>query len=270
MVTEKSNHVLVTGGGTYLGVNIASALLAEGAEVTLLIREGNEKRLGPLATKVRWYVADVWDAASLKGRARGQGTVIHTVGSMVADPAQGLTYKRLNVVSARNVANMCVSDGVGHYVLLSSVYAPWVNRHYVSAKRDAEAYVKRVGLKTSIVRAPLTYVRGTKRPFFYRLMTALGYIPPLSWTLTRRVAPMPLDVFSRGIARIALKPPPQTRHYYARQLRKLNTREELQGKATSMQAFDALLGIENENLPFEMLDEDVPFGWMPPSKNLGE
>ena len=38
----KDRHILVTGGGTFVGDNIAAALLAEGAEVTLLVRPGAE------------------------------------------------------------------------------------------------------------------------------------------------------------------------------------------------------------------------------------
>jgi len=261
MATDKHNRVLVTGGGTFLGINLASALLAEGFDVSLIIREGNEDRLGLLESRVSWSIADVWDSAALKGRARGHGTVIHTVGSMVADPSQGLTYQRLNVVSARNAANMCVSDGVQHFVLMSAVRAPWINRHYVQAKRDAESYVRRIGLKTSIIRAPITYIRGTKRPVFYQMMTLLGTIPPLSWMHIGRMAPMPLDIMARGIARIAHTPPDQTQVYYSSQLRRLNKREELRGDVPAMQTFEAL---EDTKIPFETLDEETPFGWIPP------
>ena len=135
--------VLVTGGGTFLGDSIAAALLAEGAAVTLLIRPGVADSLGRLVQQTRWLSADVWDPASLRGRARGHRAVIHTVGSLVADPAQGLTYHRLNVVSARNVANMCAGDGVSQMVLMSVVGAPWVSRGYVRAKREVEAYLER-------------------------------------------------------------------------------------------------------------------------------
>ena len=193
-----SNRVLITGGATFTGINFASAVLAEGAEVTLLLREGDEARLGPLKERVQWHVADVWDAASLKGRARGHRTVIHTVGSMTDDPARGLTFQRLNVTSARHVANMCVSDGVSHLVLMSAARAPWINGEYVSAKRDAEAYLQRIGLRASIVRAPLTYIRGNSRPVFYRLMTLLGTLPPLSWTSLGNIAPISMDVLARG------------------------------------------------------------------------
>lgn len=261
MTHEKQKRVLITGGGTFLGINLASALLSEGLEVSLIIRQGNEQRLGLLESRVRWSVADVWDIAALKGRSRGHGTVIHTVGSMVDDPSQGLTYQRLNVVSARNVANMCVSDGVPHFILLSAVNAPWVNGKYVQAKRDAESYVRRIGLKTSIIRAPIAYVRGTNRPLFYRIMTLFGSIPPLSWTHIGRIAPMPLDIMVRGIARIAKNPPDNTKIYYSGHLRRLNKREELRGDVPAMQTFEA---IEDTKIPFETLDEDTPFGWVPP------
>lgn len=259
MAIDKSNRVLVTGGGTFLGINIASALLAQGAEVTMLLRPGTEERLGPLAAQVRWLNADVWDAASLKGRARGHGTVIHTVGSMVADPAQGLTYQRLNVISARNTANMCVSDGVQHMILMSTVNAPWVNRRYVRAKREAESYLERVGLRSTVIRAPLTYVRDTRRPLFYRLVTFFGRLPLFSWTALGNMAPLPMDVLSRGVARVALQPPSRS-IMYAKDLRRLNTRDELRGDIPAMRPF---ADPETESLPFEALDEETPFGWTP-------
>ncbi len=180
-------RVLVTGGGTFLGNSIAAALLAEGAEVTLLVRPGAEDKLGSLAERARWYSANVWDSASLKGRARGHGVVIHTVGSLSADPAQGLTFQYLNFVSARNVANMCVNSGVPHMVLLSSVRAPWINGQYIAAKREAETYIPRVGLRSTVIRAPISYLRGMRRRPFYGLMTLLGSIPPLSWLWFGRV-----------------------------------------------------------------------------------
>ena len=141
----------------------------------------------------------MWDPASLKGRARGHASVIHTVGSLSADPAQGLTFQWLNFVSARNVANMCVSSGVPHMVLLSSVRAPWVSGQYIAAKREAEAYIPRVGLRATVIRAPIAYLRGAQRRPFYWLMSLLGAIPPLSWLWFGRVAPMPVDVLARGV-----------------------------------------------------------------------
>lgn len=254
-------RILVTGGEAFLGVNVASALLAEGAEVTVLVRPGREKALGVLADRVRWYVADVWDPASLRGRARGHAWVIHTVGSMVADPRQGLTYHRLNVVSARNVANMCISDGVSNMLLFSVAAAPWINRQYVRAKREAENYLARVGLNGVIVRAPLVYVRGAQRPLFYRLASALLGHPPLAWLGFGRWAPLPLDVVARGVARMVLRGPTK-RINYASDLRKLNTRDELRGEVSVPPQVAQGLQVTSESaLPFDSIDDSAPFGW---------
>ena len=174
---QQAPRVLVTGSG-FPGAGIAAALLAEGAEVDLLQRPDEAPLSEPLASSVRSLDADVWNPASLSGRARGHQLAIHTVGSMYADPARGLNHHWLNFVCARNVANMCVSDGCPRLVLLSCARAPWINRGYVRAKRAAEQYCLRVGLQTIVIRAPLTWVRGQRRQPFFWLMTLLGSIPP--------------------------------------------------------------------------------------------
>jgi len=215
-------RILITGGATPLGMNIAAALLDEGAQVSLMLRPGGENRLGALIGQVQLVYADLWDSASLRGRARGHQAVIHTVGSLQADPSQGLSFQRLNTVSARNAAVMCISDGVPHLIFLSAARAIWLSPGYVAAKREAEAYVRRVGLPSSIIRAPLLYQRGTPRPLFYRLMSVIGRLPPLSWLGMAHCAPMPLDVLARAVAHIALQPAPKpVRLYHAPELRRL-------------------------------------------------
>ncbi len=266
MIGRQNNkpRVLVTGGGTFLGDNIAAALLAEGAEVTLLVRPGAEERLGALGQRVRWWPADMWNPASLRGRARGHTSVIHTVGSLTANPAQGLTHHHLNFISARNVANMCVSDGVPHLVLMSSVGAPWVSHSYLKAKREAETYLHRVGLQATVIRAPVAYIRGERRHPFYILMTILGSTPILSWFWFGRIAPMPADIMARGVARLTLDPNRNRTIYYAGDLRRRVTAREARRAEPPQPATS--LPQQRQPTPFELLDEDTPFGWMPPDK----
>jgi len=261
MANPKRNRVLITGGGTFIGINIASAFLASGAEVTLLLREGQEARLGALANRVQWQVADIWDPASLRGRARSHGIVVHTVGSMTEDAKRGLTYNRLNVVSTRNATNMCISDGVPHIVFISAAQAPWVNRNYLQSKRTAEDYVKRIGIRADIIRAPLAYVRGESRPLFYYLTNIIGRFPPFWYLGMRQALPMPLDVMARGIARIAGEdaPPKTVRTFKATDLRQRNSRTELRGRVViSEKVTDSIRENHDSNL-----DEDTPFGWIP-------
>jgi uncharacterized protein YbjT (DUF2867 family) len=260
-MATNNRRILVTGGGTFLGDNIAAALLAEGAEVTLLVRPGAEDKLGPLAQRVRWWTADVWNPASMRGRARGHASVIHAVGSMMEDTTQGLNHHYLNFVSARNVANMCVSDGVPHMVLMSGAAAPWTSGAYIRAKRDAETYIGRVGLQASIIRAPLAYVRGRPRPIFFQIMTLLGSIPPISWLGFGRFAPMPVDMLARGVARITLERKRNKIVYYAPDLRKRNNRQEVRRvvRPPTQQT-------PRERARIDIPDDEAPFGWMPPER----
>lgn len=246
-------QVLVTGGG-FPGAGIAASLLAEGAQVALLQRPDAPPLSEPLASSVTHLVGDVWNPASLSGRARGRQLVIHTVGSMYADPARGLNHHWLNFVCARNVANMCVSDGCPRLVLLSCARAPWINRGYVRAKRAAEDYCLRVGLQTLVIRAPLTWVRGQRRQPFFWLMTLLGSIPPTRWIGFGRSAPLQYDIFARGVARIALRPTPGQSIYWRRDLRRRNSNREARHYTPP--------AIPPPPQPDE---EETPFGWLPPS-----
>ena len=259
-MARHSRGILVTGGGAFLGDRIAVALLAEGAKVSLLVRPEAADKLGPLAQLTRWSTADVWSPGSLRGKARLHSAVVHTVGSLRADPARGLSHQRLNFVSARNVANMCASDGVERLILISVASAPWINRDYIRSKREAEAYVGRIGLRATIVRAPLLYAPGQSRPLFYRLLSLLGRLPPLSWSYLGKIAPMPVDALARGVARLALAADDERRIYYARDLRRL--RQDMPGPATD--TLDNRPPQESEGAsPYETLDEDLPFGWSP-------
>lgn len=256
-----SKGVLVTGGGAFLGDKIASALLAEGESVSLLVRPGAEGHLGKLADSTRWSTADVWNPASLRGKARFHSAVVHTVGSLKADPSQGLTHHWLNTVSARNVADMCAHDGVERMILLSSANAPWISRSYIRSKRGAEDYLRRLGLRSTIVRAPLLYTPGSDRPLFYRLLTLLGAVPPLSWLYPGRIAPMPIDTFARAVALFAMAERESSAIVFARELRRRAKRES--GASGSGNGERAPQMGNDLPGPLESMEENLPFGWSP-------
>jgi hypothetical protein len=150
-------------------------------------------------------------------------------------------------------------------VLLSSVRAPWLSGQYIAAKREAEAYLPRVGLRSTIVRAPIAYVRGARRRPFYWLMSLLGSIPPLSWLYFRRVAPMPVDVLARGVARLTLEPRQKDAIFYARDIRKRNNKRELRHGIAQGEPVSTLA--PTQTFPFASIDENAPFGWLPPHDN---
>ena len=85
------------------------------------------------------------------------------------------------------------------FLLLSSAAAPWLPGNYLAAKRAAEQFLSRSGMRQAIVRAPLAYEKG-KRPFFFRFLSALAWVPRLG-----NASPLPVDQLARGVAQLALQ-----------------------------------------------------------------
>jgi len=73
-------RVLVTGGGGFLGSNVARLLVNEGAQVTLL--ENNvstgAKNIREFRDRVRLLEGDITDESNVKEAVRGQDIVVHT------------------------------------------------------------------------------------------------------------------------------------------------------------------------------------------------
>ncbi|MDZ4670437.1 MAG: SDR family oxidoreductase [Phototrophicales bacterium] len=267
--------LLVIGGGTFLGNSIIAALLLEGAEVATIVRPDAEAKLGVLGDQVRVILGDVFEPASLRGRARGFQTAINAVGSLTANPQRGFTHQRLNFISIRNICAMCISDGVQHLIYMSSANAFWLGRGYIRAKRDAEAHIRRVGLQGTIIRAPLTYHYGDMRPPFFEFMTLLGSIPLLNQLRMKRIAPMPIEALARGVARVALLEGRRKSIYYAPDLRKLVKKDERRLPLfASNDDWNMPSGVSDDTPPtrkgynpLASLDDDEPFGWIPPNNS---
>lgn len=249
-------RVLVTGPTGFLGYRVMSALLAAGAQVTALVHPDRQDLLQPIADRVTLSVADVWNKASLKGRARNHSAIIHLVGSTRADPLQGLTHNQLNLVPARNIINMAVSDGVPFVVLLSTVLRPLeLSNEYVRNKRDAESYLQNSGVGWVIVRAGSLFP-----PQGHPLLGMAGFVGrlfPVNMTVGRYL-PLSADVAARGFAGIALHPV----RYHRRVLYPINLRRiaaQYRFKPPIVRQPTA----SGHTSELDPLDES-PFGWLPP------
>jgi uncharacterized protein YbjT (DUF2867 family) len=252
-----TKRVFVTGGTGFLGYRVVRALLEQGAQVTALVNAESVEKLGTLQSKVQCVEGDPWNPASLRGRGRGHSVVVHLVGGLKPDPTRGASFRHLNYVSARNVAQMAVSDGVPHMLLLSASTAPLgVANGYIESKRDAEQYVQSTGLTWTIVRTPALYVPGERRNIIYRCIALFGAIP-LFGLLVSAQNPIPVDTAARGIASLALSADAlQNRMIMPRQLRKLGRSHERWTIAESSEPVEAEIDIA----------EEPPFGWLPPQR----
>jgi uncharacterized protein YbjT (DUF2867 family) len=268
MARRNWNKVFVTGGTGFVGLRVVTALVNSGADVTVLVRPENEEKLGVLRRHVRMVSGDVWNVASLKGRSRGNGAVIHLVGSIRAQPERGFTFHQLNLVSARNAISMTVSDGVPYFILLSPAFRPMgVPMEYVRSKRQAEDYLRNSGVRWAIVRAPLMFDRDQSGGRVYALLSRVGALPFLRVIFGRR-APLPVDIAARGIARAALLPElPPNRILYAGDLRRLDREFEAQHQRSRIKVPHIL---PRRDAWDDVPDDETPFGWLPPKSSPDE
>jgi uncharacterized protein YbjT (DUF2867 family) len=256
------NKVFVTGGTSFVGLRVVSELIEAGADVTVLVRPDHEDKLGTLRRHVRMVSGDVWNPASLKGRSRGHGVVIHLVGSIRAQPERGLTFHQLNLVSARNVTSMAISDGVPYLVLLSTVSRPpGVPVEYLRSKREAEEYLRNSGLHWAIARAPMLFDRTQSGGTFFALLSRIGALPFLRVFFGRR-APLPVDIVARGITQAALQLElPLNQMLYAPQLRRLGRIQRVQRSRRTRAPRT------RRRISSDIPADETPFGWLPPSRS---
>ncbi|RMF52981.1 MAG: NAD-dependent epimerase/dehydratase family protein [Chloroflexota bacterium] len=257
MPTRNLSRIFVTGGTGFLGFRVVRALLDEGAQVTVLVRPDQEEKLGVLRASVQVVHGDVWNPASLRGRGRGHGVVIHLVGGMKPNAARGLTFRHLNFVSARNAAQMAANDGVPHYLLLSAAAAPGVPSGYLEAKREAERYVQKCGLAWTIIHAPPLYAPGEPRSPLGLLLSFLGVLPTIGWALSN-MRPLSAELAARAIAQLALSADSfKNRLIAPAQLRRLGFAAERRLRQRHLQS--AAPSSDHEALE----DDEPPFGWLP-------
>lgn len=252
---RNSGHIFVAGGTGFLGYRVVRALLDAGADVTVMTRPDTEDRLGVLRSQVRLVTGDVWNPASLRGRARGHAAVIHLIGGVKPDPQRGLTFRHLNFVSARNITQMAINDGVPHFVFLSAAANPiGLSREYIESKREAERYLSKSGLAWTIIRTPPLFIPGTGRNPFYRLLSLWGFVPLLG-RMFQGYAPLSADTAARAIASLALTGDAvHNRTLSARQFRR-------EGRGAERRLIPAARVIEVDT--GDGSEAEPPFGWLP-------
>jgi nucleoside-diphosphate-sugar epimerase len=253
MIQPNRRRILVVGGTGFLGYRVVVALLEAGADVSALVQPERDGLLQAISNRIRIIHADVWNKGSLKGRARGHQTVVHLIGSARANPARGQTHQQINLISARNVTAMAVSDGVPRMILLSAAMRPWeLASEYILSKRDAEDYLQKSGLEWTIVRAPALYPPGR---LGLGVLSALGTIFPLSLFLGH-IMPLSVDIAARGIAQLANNPTVFKNHIiHAQQLRHLARASQRRTPLPSP--------VQQQDPDPEGLNEP-PVGWLPP------
>jgi dihydroflavonol-4-reductase len=138
-------RVFVTGGTGFIGRHLIEHLLAQGDEVTALVRTFERARSLPRA--VRTLPGDVLKPETLRPGLRGVEVVFHlaAVKSLGARASEPERMRRINVDATRQVLELAAEAGVPRLVYTSdarvlSVASP-AESHYLATKHQAHTEV---------------------------------------------------------------------------------------------------------------------------------
>ncbi len=147
-------RALVTGGGGFLGSEIARQLLEKGVTVRSLQRSRSTQ---PGSQGAEIYGGDITDAEAVNQACRECDVVFHVAGR-TGVWGRYRDYYRPNVIGTKNIINACLENGIEHLVYTSSPSAVFDGRdedgidesvpypehflsHYCATKAEAERLV---------------------------------------------------------------------------------------------------------------------------------
>ncbi|MBC7740583.1 MAG: NAD-dependent epimerase/dehydratase family protein [Bdellovibrionaceae bacterium] len=114
--------VLVTGANGFLGSWLTKRLLADGHEVTALVRKSSDLSELDFA-KPNFFYGDISDVDSLKQSFKNQEIIFHLAGAVAYKKSDRPLMEKVNVEGTRNVVETCAQLQTTKLLHLSSVVA---------------------------------------------------------------------------------------------------------------------------------------------------
>ena len=136
---------LVTGANGFLGAWLTRRLIAEGYDVSALVRKSSD--LSELSgVQPRFVYGDVTDKASLETAFKQQDVIFHLAGLVAYRKADLPLLQKVNVEGTRHVVDVCEKLQVPKLLHVSSVVAVGGSFKPVSMNESCEYNVRHLGL----------------------------------------------------------------------------------------------------------------------------
>jgi uncharacterized protein YbjT (DUF2867 family) len=145
--------ILVVGATGYLGGRVCQELVAQGKQVTAMVRGGDDDaRLEPLrAAGVELVEGDLKDAASLERACQGMAAVISTASSSISHQS-GDTIDTVDRDGQRHLVDAAKAAGVEQFVYISFSKNMVTEGPLTAAKRAVEDHLRASGMDYTILR----------------------------------------------------------------------------------------------------------------------
>jgi uncharacterized protein YbjT (DUF2867 family) len=135
-------RICILGGTGFVGTRLASRLCREGHRVVVLTRDRERHKQLLVLPGVTVENCDVYAAAELSERFRGQDVVINLVGILNERGFGGAGFRRAHTELTRGALQAAKSAGVTRFLQMSSLAAdPAAPSHYLRTKGEAERVI---------------------------------------------------------------------------------------------------------------------------------
>jgi uncharacterized protein YbjT (DUF2867 family) len=185
--------ILLTGATGVVGGELLPALLDEGHQVRVLVRD--PRKLGEHRVDVQITLGDLRDPLSIRHAMRGVDTVIHLAATIRDQP--GGTIEELNGLATIRLLRLAERAGTSRFVFFSAMGATGFQRtRFFRSKAMAEHAVRESPLRTTVFAPSIVYRPGDP---WITLLKRLSLLPAVPVSGGGRALYQP--IWARDVAR---------------------------------------------------------------------
>ncbi len=149
-------RVAVVGGTGFVGCYLVDKLLESGHEVSLLVRQGSERKVCQ-STSIRRVTGDIDCTKSLADVVAGCDAVIYCVGILREFPRKGITFETTQFEGVARTVDAALKAGARRFLLMSANGVKNPGTRYQETKKRAEELVLASDLDATIFRPSVIF-----------------------------------------------------------------------------------------------------------------
>jgi uncharacterized protein YbjT (DUF2867 family) len=203
--------IFITGGTGYIGKRLIKKLVAQGYDVTALVRKGSENNL---PKGVRAIIADPFDAATFQQWIPKGATYIQLLGVSHPSPRKKDQFQQIDLRSVKASADAAVKASVSHFIYLSvAMTDSTIMKDFRDARKEGEAYILSKHLLCTFIRPWYVIGPGHLWPVF--LLPVYG-MARFSSSKRKKAEKMSLITISQMLQTLmkAIESPPQKQRVF--------------------------------------------------------
>jgi uncharacterized protein YbjT (DUF2867 family) len=199
-----ARQVFLSGGTGYVGRALITKLIARGHNSRVLARAGSESKVPSGAEAVP---GNPLDPATFSAAVSARDTFVQLTGVAHPAPWKERAFRAIDLVSLKASAAVAKSAGVSHFVYVSVAQPAPVMKSYIRVRQEGEAFLKTLGLTTTILRPWYVLGPGHRWPAALAPVYALLEAIPATREGARRLGLVTLDQMATALLWAVEHPP---------------------------------------------------------------